>query len=1374
MVRFQDPTFHAQLEITDIVIQSTTPEWTPDQSLKQTRYKIPDEDSVVIFKMVSWSSLKLEGWSTSNPGSKPEEHNSRIRLLSDNSKIKIAFKKNLSTNSIMSTKVSVFLGDIIWILTQSQLRAVSKLSQSLTQAAVKMARAARLEREKQDSDRESIDSVESTASTASSEVGGGRYSDSGGSGKADHKKKPYLVTGSKSLTSKERIIKQRITDYREGKHRIPHFEVIQDSFHLHSGKIEIQLCDDMEEAHATQGSMLLQLCKLVVDVYFDQPAGVGRAHWNEANDNTKANASWSKELIQQASKTQFMDFPSIGLIKLRERGVVIRCSDFSVSALKSGDSSETLPVITCDKKTFNIPDDEYNPAFQVGLTFYHYPLEYSEKFSAPRPNVFVYISPLHINVDQLSCLWLVRFVYGVVRTVNMELAVSVHDEGKSYIESQKAESVETHQLPGVDAQVRILFTKVTVPLPGEVVINDGRPKALQVEIAAIIAKNRSLESLLSSDNFKDSILAMKRGWVFETQDTDQFPHFTEDIQSLPSRLRELIDQAFQRDRSISTSSSEQRLSSEKDRNRKLDLATMEGWYLHTDCVQVSFAKSYSHEATLHTTQFVDDFPVHLWLFPPRPDRDSTLSVSTPSTPSHSPQPCTPDPIVSFVAYSPNLIRAELNRAQVLFLMRLKDSITMFKNKLMEFLDTSNFVPPRRTPSPSAESQTSSNNGSKQESTEDIKAISGCVIVEHLQANLLLPSIFTIDKIAQSPTTPKVLEEVDSAIPTNESSTTITDTVASEGTTQPKFNIDSDQASTDLLNPTHSLAKQSSATSSNSSLTVNIPASPALIGSSEFLDDYETGSVSSLPVISSPGSKLTREYNSASNLASMKSSSSVHSKSPSSISLSALPDSTSIVSPSPIAHITASTLVAQNPSMMADSVSSSLELKVSNSQCSSLDDFVLVKDPLIQATGGEASEVRVTLSPPTEQPVKSGDTNRRLKSPPPLSERKVRSLSPPKSEPEYILCIKVDGIHAIPNILTSGGISARCNANSIDIREIKKEKYEVYKEESKFKKAPQQEVNEKCAQPVIKARLEIGDQVARFFADSATTVDAILILKASNLDVGLLTQNMAIMKDFFDDEFESDEPIPMHIRVDNTKLVILDSPGDSIDHWKSVCVEINQADIHRGKSLAGGVNIFMDGGHPGETKNGQQSSSSEKESSLPEEPTQEQCLEREQSNTQLLNSFKTFISSLEFYMKLRGHQGPIQHDHITDVLSDLHTSDKPDGTVQPPPPYSEAISVMVTTHLQSASSDSNSEVIRLRRENEELRQLQFDRNKLNSQLVESQSKLEQNVVDFEMVTEECMKAKESLVAYKQTLEKQHETLERLLLENSELKRRLGIV
>lgn len=64
--------------------------------------------------------------------------------------------------------------------------------------------------------------------------------------------------------------------------------------------------------------------------------------------------------------------------------------------------------------------------------------------TVPRSNMFVYFSPIHINVHQESCLWLVEYANGVVQTVNLELAVSVKDEGKAFIVS----TINYYSLPG--------------------------------------------------------------------------------------------------------------------------------------------------------------------------------------------------------------------------------------------------------------------------------------------------------------------------------------------------------------------------------------------------------------------------------------------------------------------------------------------------------------------------------------------------------------------------------------------------------------------------------------------------------------------------------------------------------------------------------------------------------------------------------------------------------------------------------------------------------------------------------------------------------------------------------------------------------------
>ena len=55
-----------------------------------------------------------------------------------------------------------------------------------------------------------------------------------------------------------------------------------------------------------------------------------------------------------------------------------------------------------------------------------------------------------------------------------------------------------------------------------------------------------------------------------------------------------------------------------DARRKLDLMSVEVWQVETTCVSVSFPESYSHDATLRPKQFVHDFPLRLWLFPPPP------------------------------------------------------------------------------------------------------------------------------------------------------------------------------------------------------------------------------------------------------------------------------------------------------------------------------------------------------------------------------------------------------------------------------------------------------------------------------------------------------------------------------------------------------------------------------------------------------------------------------------------------------------------------------------------------------------------------------------------------------------------------------------
>ena len=249
----------------------------------------------------------------------------------------------------------------------------------------------------------------------------------------------------------------------------------------------------------------------------------------------------------------------------------------------------------------------------------------------------------------------------------------------------------------------------------------GRPKALQVETSAITAKNHTLDTLLTNENFTKAMKSLDQGWVFDSQETGQFPHYSNDLRSLPTHLRRLLNHkprsrgraSTLKDSNSSSSSSshggerererekerENRLpcgsaTNPEDRGLKTEMNRTEGYHIHTSCVQLAFVDSYTHQATLRTTSFVDDFPIHVWVFIPPSLLDKSLANQEPalsSVPGATPtmggahSEKVHDAMISFIAHAPQPIKVKLERLQLLFIMRLKDSFTDFKNSLMKFL-----------------------------------------------------------------------------------------------------------------------------------------------------------------------------------------------------------------------------------------------------------------------------------------------------------------------------------------------------------------------------------------------------------------------------------------------------------------------------------------------------------------------------------------------------------------------------------------------------------------------------------------------------------------------------------------------------------------
>ena len=354
-VHFANPVFKANLEMTDVIIESTSPEWQP-AILPHCRYKNEDEGSVIIYKRCTWSTLKIEGGGVDEKGNLLV--NDPIRLMAGATSINVTVKRRLSDCKVLYTRVSVDLGDLSWVVTQENLKILSLLGQSLIEAAVKWNQKERLKMALLCGSRDSLDSIGSGGSVASSKDEETRQS-------RKHKSPNKDTKNLKRETS----VRNRELSYQLGQANLPPHEVIQDSIHIKSSSVNLQLCDD-------NGSLLLQVKDLIVDLYMDQLATTGRCHWNKANTKLEEATEWSSTLIKTANKIQFVDLPSISLYKLRERGIVIRCSDFCIKSEKE----ELLPIIACDNKTFSLPNNLDNPALQFIITLYYYPLVEGHRF----------------------------------------------------------------------------------------------------------------------------------------------------------------------------------------------------------------------------------------------------------------------------------------------------------------------------------------------------------------------------------------------------------------------------------------------------------------------------------------------------------------------------------------------------------------------------------------------------------------------------------------------------------------------------------------------------------------------------------------------------------------------------------------------------------------------------------------------------------------------------------------------------------------------------------------------------------------------------------------------------------------------------------
>ncbi|KAK7878404.1 hypothetical protein WMY93_031034 [Mugilogobius chulae] len=211
--------------------------------LRYTRISDPKRGEVLTFKEINWQSLRIEA--DAIEGDEEDLGSTPLRLITNQGRIRIALKRRIKDCNVLASKLFFILDDLLWVLTDSQLKAIIHYAKSLSSSYVTW-----------------MHSFWTDSTSAS--------------------------TGSPNSMS-------QLFDL---------YDVKESSYHTFISRLDLHICSDSssvdedEPLPGSQGSMQITFKKLGFDFYPIHRLADGCKHWERHNAAMEAQAQWTGKLLQ--------------------------------------------------------------------------------------------------------------------------------------------------------------------------------------------------------------------------------------------------------------------------------------------------------------------------------------------------------------------------------------------------------------------------------------------------------------------------------------------------------------------------------------------------------------------------------------------------------------------------------------------------------------------------------------------------------------------------------------------------------------------------------------------------------------------------------------------------------------------------------------------------------------------------------------------------------------------------------------------------------------------------------------------------------------------------------------------------------------------
>ncbi|KAM9830426.1 bridge-like lipid transfer protein family member 3A isoform X1 [Syngnathus typhle] len=477
--------FHASFELWQLQGNSLNPKWQRSD-LRFTRITDPKRGEVLTFKEINWQTLRIEADAIESDdqdlGSTP------LRLITNQGRIRIALKRRIKDCNVLASKLLFILDDLLWVLTDSQLKAIIRYAKSLSEAMEKSAQ-----------QRKSM-TAESLQTAPPS---------------------PGLHNLWAQSTPAHIGSPNNMSQYFD------RFDVKESSYHTFISRLDLHVCndsssvaEDLEEPPGLQGAMQLTFRKLGFDYYPVHRQADGCRHWERHSGAMEAQAQWAGKLLHDYQmRAESFGFPgpctetpgphhdspartppdgttspksnlsdkeqsarnnsgasplSSTLKSLRSSCMVVRIDDVDIHQVstKSRQNKKTQPLLSCNRKVLHLPDSV--PAVHLQFTEYYFPNNPS--FSVPTSNLYGQVNGLQLCVDPESVLWINLFSRGLLHTL---------DQVKAFYHLQDSSKADEH----VDIRLDAAQLKVVIPLDFSILDHPERPRTLSVTVPQMALSN---------------------------------------------------------------------------------------------------------------------------------------------------------------------------------------------------------------------------------------------------------------------------------------------------------------------------------------------------------------------------------------------------------------------------------------------------------------------------------------------------------------------------------------------------------------------------------------------------------------------------------------------------------------------------------------------------------------------------------------------------------------------------------------------------------------------------------------------------------------------------------------------------------------------